>query len=252
MEQKPLISVVLVTYKRIDLLRQTVRTFLETTTYPRDRLELIVCDDASPAAIQEQMRQLPCDVFLLAEKNGGMGRNTNKGFSAARGDYIFHLQDDWKTIGRGDFLEAGLELLAERPDVGMVRFWRHFDGPYETHVCASGRRAHIYRNVNHAELGQYVYSDRPCLKRRSFHETLGPFAEHLPIPDTEVDFCKRFEAQDQVRIAWIEGYSTFENCGDELTFNPSIRKVQLVQRLEKHWLTRVPLRVYLRLRHGNA
>ena len=41
----PKISVTFVTYRRVATLRTTLESFLAVTDFPRDRLELIVCDD---------------------------------------------------------------------------------------------------------------------------------------------------------------------------------------------------------------
>ncbi|MCU1237285.1 MAG: tuaH, partial [Candidatus Solibacter sp.] len=95
----PLVSVVVVGYNRLELLRKTITSFLNTTTYPRNSLELILCDDGSPESVQDQMRLLPFDVFLMASENRGMGNNTNKGIRAAAGAYILQLQDDWECGG---------------------------------------------------------------------------------------------------------------------------------------------------------
>jgi len=90
----PLISVVIIGYKRIDELKKTHSTFLQNINYPRDRIELILCDDGSPYEMQQEMKKLDFDKFLLSSKNEGMGKNTNKGLIAATGDYIVQLHDD--------------------------------------------------------------------------------------------------------------------------------------------------------------
>ena len=55
----PLISVVVVGYDRFDLLENTITSFLETTTYPRTSLELILCDDGSPVSVQIECERFP-------------------------------------------------------------------------------------------------------------------------------------------------------------------------------------------------
>lgn len=44
--------------------------------------------------MQQEMKKLDFDKFLLSRKNEGMGKNTNKGLIAVTGDYIVQLHDD--------------------------------------------------------------------------------------------------------------------------------------------------------------
>ena len=79
----PKISAVFVTYNRLETLRPTFDTFLATTDYPRDRLELVVADDSSRPEVQAEIRKMPFDVLALSERNNGIGANVNNGIRAA-------------------------------------------------------------------------------------------------------------------------------------------------------------------------
>jgi glycosyltransferase involved in cell wall biosynthesis len=218
----PLVSVVVVGYNRLELLRKTITSFLNTTTYPRNSLELILCDDGSPESVQDQMRLLPFDVFLMASENRGMGNNTNKGIRAAAGAYILQLQDDWECGGPRDFIEAALDLLEERSDVALISLWEPLVGPLERRKLNSGRIAQIYTNRKEwrSNVCEYVYSDRPHLKRRTLHETLGFYLEGKAVDKVELDFCRRFEKASAANAAFIEGYSCFTHTGTGASFNP--------------------------------
>jgi glycosyltransferase involved in cell wall biosynthesis len=71
LDEPRLISVVFVTYRRLDLLKRTLDSLREWCSYPS--LELILADDGSPRKIQEAMRSLPFDRYLFAKKNEGIG-----------------------------------------------------------------------------------------------------------------------------------------------------------------------------------
>ena len=228
-ETPTVVSVILVTYKRVQHLRQTLSSLLETATYPRSQLEIILCDDGSPAEIQYLMRELPCDRFLLSARNAGMGANANKGLREATGDYILHLQDDWKCIGPPDLIEASLEVFRERPDVGFIRLRNAFDGPYEEYITASRRIVHIYYNrpERRGTAGEYAYTDNPHIKRKSVHDYCGLYKESRSMVETEMDFCFRFENQDVYRCAFIVGYETFMHTGESESFNPLARRARI-------------------------
>jgi GT2 family glycosyltransferase len=140
----PLVSVVVVGYNRVELLKRTIRSFLKTATYPRTSMELILCDDGSPISAQKQMQLLPFDRFLLSVENRGIGHNTNKGIRAATGDYILQIQDDWECGGPPDFVEVGLEIFDARSDVALIRLREPFAGRHESYQVESGRVVQIY------------------------------------------------------------------------------------------------------------
>jgi glycosyltransferase involved in cell wall biosynthesis len=258
----PLVSVVLVTYKRIELLRETINSFLATTTYPRSRLELILCDDGSSRAIQKRMRSLPCDAFLMADRNQGMGSNTNKGLHAAKGDFVLQLQDDWRCVGPPDFVEAALEVFAERPDVYMIRLREHAPRTFESYRTRDGKVARVYptrRALVEAgitlarvsdEGSEDLYTDTPHIKRKEFHQILGFYREKMSMPQTESEFSRRFEAQTALQIASIEGYEVFIHTGESQSLNPVQRKIAWAKRLNSNPMTRAAFRFYRTLKHS--
>ena len=75
--------------ERPALLEQTLYTMLNRTTYPRSCLEIILCDDGSSAAVQARARELPCDHFLLAKQNRGIGANSDSEIRTAKGNLFF-------------------------------------------------------------------------------------------------------------------------------------------------------------------
>jgi len=252
MRQLPMVSVVFIGYKRPDLLEKTVLSFLEVCDYPRARMELILSDDGSPAEMVERMKQLPFDKHVLSDRNYGLGHNSNKGLKAATGDYIFHLQDDWLCRGPGDFLRKGILVLEEYSDVGMVRFHDYWDPSIcEERHTSTGETIYLHRNKLVSGPQEYGYSDRPHLKRRSFHERFGYYIDGANVSVTEVDFCRRFESQQEVRTCYISGPEVLEHIGDaEYSYNPGHRLDAWRTLLLRNPATRIPFRLFLAVRHG--
>jgi GT2 family glycosyltransferase len=249
----PLVSVVVVTYDRLDTLVPTVESFRRVCSYPR--VEYLLCDDGSPRRVQERMRQLPFDRFLFAERNGGLGRNTNRGIAAARGQYILQLQDDWVCEGRGDFVERAVAVMDEHPELGMIRYREPPPQvePASTFTSARGDVVRVFASGTHARGGEYAYSDNPHIKRRDFHEKLGTYREGVPMNVMEEEFCARVDRDEQTRIGFIEGCAPFRHIGDEHSYNPSVRKRRLKARLESSAVTRWLVRAHelsKRIRRG--
>lgn len=91
MENFPLVSVIIPTHNRPDLVNRAVDSVLEQT-YPN--VEIIVIDDASEEKAQDYLHSVPTLKVLRNEKNKGGCFSRNRGIDEARGVYINFLDDD--------------------------------------------------------------------------------------------------------------------------------------------------------------
>jgi teichuronic acid biosynthesis glycosyltransferase TuaG len=94
----PLVSVIIPTFNSSLWLRDTLHSVLRQT-YPRERIELIVVDDASQddtAAIARSfLRQHGLDGHLIAsERNVGVGASRNIALKQGKGDWIQFVDHD--------------------------------------------------------------------------------------------------------------------------------------------------------------
>jgi glycosyltransferase involved in cell wall biosynthesis len=104
----PRFSVVIPTYGRPDLLRETVASVLAQTI---DDLECIVVDDA--AAVPAPAFDDPRVVSIRHQENLGLSGARNTGIRAARGDYVTFVDDD--DLLTPDRLEIAAEGLRRAP-----------------------------------------------------------------------------------------------------------------------------------------
>lgn len=91
--EKPLVSVVIPTCNRADLLRRAIDS-VRNQTYKE--IEIIVVDDASSDGTPEVVAHISDDRlrYLRHERNRGGAATRNTGIQAATGDYIAFLDDD--------------------------------------------------------------------------------------------------------------------------------------------------------------
>lgn len=120
-----MISVILPTYNRRELLPRAINSVLEQTY---GDLELIVVDDASTDGTHEVMAEItdPRVRYIRQKQNKGACAARNAGIREAKGDYIaFQDSDDvWHT----DKLEKQLAFLSEKDaDIVFCAFSR-FEG----------------------------------------------------------------------------------------------------------------------------
>lgn len=231
----PLVSVVFVTYERPHTLVATVETFLAFTDYPRDRLELILADDASGPAARRVHDALPFDKRVVAPRNAGLGANQNRGIAAARGDYVLMLQDDFMLVGRHDYLKVALGVLGDALDIGMILFRERDALPDREERNVAGELVWLLGSSDKAPIkcvAQGSYSDNPHLKRRDFHDVVGRFVEGVPMTDMELAMSRAVAAQDHYAVAIVDGVAPFKHIGDRFSFNPGIRRHARIEAIE--------------------
>jgi len=150
----------------------------------------------------------------------GWGANTNKGlrYVFKDCDYVFLCEDDYVALRPLDFI-SGIRLMEEQRSVGLVRY----DG-------ISGHLLNLYLREIKFPVGQMdymiidrssphlnVYSHRPHLKHRRFHDKYGYYKEGTKLGMTEVEFAHRVKdgSSDQPSIAILpDGILTaFDHIG---------------------------------------
>jgi len=232
----PKVSVLFLTYNRAHTLVATYESFIARIDYPRDRLELILCDDASHEFHQAIIRGLAFDVSLCARRNQGLGANTNKGLRAATGDFVLQLQDDWLFVGEPDFLRVAIRALQIHPDIGMIAFRERSNlAVVETREIGGSLFDVLIPDLNEKgeveSVGCGVYTDTPHVKRRNFHDIVGHYAEGIPMTKMELEMNRVVSTRSDMVVAVKRGPEVFRHIGAAHSFNPGVRRERLIQRI---------------------
>jgi glycosyltransferase involved in cell wall biosynthesis len=224
----PLVSVLFATYNRPHTLVATYETFLITTDYPRERLQLVVTDDGSDDETQALIRRLDFDVYCFAPRNQGLGANLNKGLRACRGEFTLLLQDDWVCMRRPDYLRKAVAALRAFEDVGLVLLhdWGDCLGAETRRVDGADLRILAAYSPDGRE-EKRLYTDNPHVKRRDYHDIVGWYAEGTPMTVMENRMTAAVAAQTRFKSALLEGSGPFVHIGDRYSFNPGKRRVRL-------------------------
>jgi len=213
----PLVSALFITYKRFNLLKPTVESFLRNTSYPN--LELVIADDGSGPEIQAQIRTLPADVFALAPKNRGLGANNNNGLRHCQGKYIFMIQDDWECHGPSDYLLNCVKVMEANPNVGIINFAGAPHPPDLDHpLYGSDEPCYVTPTPLKSHKVEYLYADQPHIQSRAALEHVGLYIENRDQDQCEIDYSKRWQEQTRFLTAVFPAYhmKVFSNEGGEL------------------------------------
>jgi GT2 family glycosyltransferase len=113
--EEGLVSVVIPTYNRANLLARAIESALRQT-YPR--VEVLVIDDGSSDSTASLVKQYDTRVRYFYQSNSGVATARNAGITQARGEFIAFLDSDdiwhdWK-------VEAQVAAMRAYPDVGLV------------------------------------------------------------------------------------------------------------------------------------
>ena len=145
--------------------------------------EIIVSDDASSDNHLQNLKEYQ-KIFnfklITSPINKGLSNNINKGLEAVSKPYILYVQEDFVPSSRFPikFLHS-LEIMDERPDIDIARYWAYWKYPYLNPV----KNGFSEMNFNFWKTGYkkfYVYSDACHLRRRDFTKRFGKYEENLP------------------------------------------------------------------------
>jgi glycosyltransferase involved in cell wall biosynthesis len=193
----PVVSVVVPTYNRAELIGASVASLLGQTGVD---FEVVVVDDGSTddtlprlaAVADPRLRVVPA-------AHGGVGAARNAGVAASRGRYVaFHDSDDEALPGR---LARPVAVLEARPELGVVIMNGRFRAPdgsggdEEPWVKAEVTRTLVGRTIGVAEvfrrnLGQL---QGMCFTRAAL-DAVGPFDTSFRILD-DLDLVLRVAAR---------------------------------------------------------
>ena len=138
------LSVVIATYGRAEILRETLRHLAEQELDPTS-YEVIVVDDGSPdhtgSVVEEWQGRTPFPLCYLRHSNHGPGYTQNRGIEAARAPLVLLMADDIFMLPQA--LQAHVDMHAAHPeqevavlgrvdesrrldDTVFLRHWDHF------------------------------------------------------------------------------------------------------------------------------
>ena len=215
----PLVSVIIPTRDRVDLLAKCVSGVLERTDYPA--LELIIADnDSAEPATHTYLHQIALDprvriISIPGEFN--YSRINNRAVASARGEIVVLLNND-VTVTSDDWLNA-MVAQAMRPQVGVVgAHLRYPDGRTQHGGVILGVgleprvAGHLYVGATAEDPGYFhhlklarnlsaVTGACLALRKTVFVAVGGLEAENLAVAFNDVDLCLKVRALG-LQIIW--------------------------------------------------
>jgi GT2 family glycosyltransferase len=200
------VTIVIPSFEDSEMVTRLVAKIRETT--PRDRVAIIVSDDASDARHVAALRAIEGIELLVSERNGGFAANVNRGLRAAdSGRDVVLLNSD--VVPLRDWLACLQYATVDAPAVGIVGAKLLYpDNRIQYGGTVRNPRApewfdHRYRfkpgGWGPADVaGPTLAATGACMYiRREVLDRIGLFDEAYPMAYEDVDYCLR---------AWQAGY----------------------------------------------
>ena len=128
----PKVAIVYLSYNSRPYLEQVFLS-LERLNYPKDKLEVIVVDNASPDGSAEELRKIAGVTFFPLPENLGFAGGNNVGMEHALlhgADYVYLLNNDAKL--HPEAIREAVEMAERDANVGsvqsLIRLWQDEEG----------------------------------------------------------------------------------------------------------------------------
>lgn len=169
-----LITCVLTSCGRWDLLIQSIDTFLQHHEPARFVLVEDSADHDFAARIQERY---PAIEVVLNDPRLGQHKAIDKIYETITTPYIVHLEDDWYFTGPMD-VEDARTLLDSDPTITSVCFsvFRRYKLQHRVFADRFTHNGKPYARMPRAHRDWHGFSFYPSLLKRSFWEEHGPYA----------------------------------------------------------------------------
>jgi O-antigen biosynthesis protein len=215
-EPIPLVSLIIATRDRADLLRQIIHGVCHETDY--DRFEVVIIDNQStePETLKylEEINEDARIKVVAYDAPFNFSAINNLGIRHSQGDVVGFLNNDLKVISPGWLRE--MVSHAMRPEIGAVGAKLYFPDNTIQHagviVGLGGLAGYAYRglprdaagpNCRPHKIQNYCAVTGACMvMRRAVFDEVGGFDEmNLPVAYNDVDLCLRIRERGY-RILW--------------------------------------------------
>lgn len=196
-----MVSAVIPTHNRKYKLAKLIDSILRSD-YPKDKLEIIVVDDASTDGTSEYIKKLFPQVKVVRnDEEKLLAESRNIGIRASKGKYIFLIDDD-NVVDRNTIREL-VEFMEKHSEVGVAGPIMYFLKDPKRIWCAGVKRSYWttitkligFNTIDDETFREpYESEDFPnaFMVRREVFEKVGLFNSRLfPIHYDEGDFCQR-------------------------------------------------------------
>ncbi len=187
---RPLVSIVVCTRNRSDMLRETMKTIRSQRYRP---VEIVVVDDGSTDDTKEVLAEFGNDINYFHQDRKGIAEARSVGCRRARGEFIAFQDDD--DLMPPDRIDDLLDGMRQHPEAVLaVGDWELIDPDGRD----TGKRSRF---------GVTSLKGEPVVIEDGYRAVLWPLV--TPLPHTTL-----FRRSDAQRVGWFDAERFFHACSD--------------------------------------
>jgi glycosyltransferase involved in cell wall biosynthesis len=245
---------------RLDLLQQTINSFLATKDLPT---KIVIVDDSGKEEIFDQLVSAYgsyADVICFPENRGlWWAKDFMVSFCSTK--YIFYVEDDWLFLNTG-YLVKSIKILEEHREIGSIDLsWRTFEEEgYDSYSPELIENEFYYKKpwqISPSHLHWFCWHGSPNLKRRDDLILLGRVEKYY----TEWNIDRKFYSLGFRGVFLKDRYVTHlgdyrsvmaakrltENCTPETLYPEELNKTRLTMAFDYYAMDQYALKI-----RGNA
>jgi glycosyltransferase involved in cell wall biosynthesis len=231
----PLVSIIIPTYGRSEMLQRAIRSVLNQTY---KNVEIIVVDDndadsnyrVETEASLEKYLDNDKVIYIKHEKNAGGCVARNTGIASAKGEFIGFLDDDDEWLP--EFIDKHLAVMSNGADIVYCNFFSVDSAKRgeKSRVVSRNERGDVF---NHLLQGWCPATTSMFIVRKECFETSGYFDESL---QSFQDYDKWLSIARNHKFDYCEEYLMikYQHGFEQLARNP-IKRQHALDTLTKKW-----------------
>jgi GT2 family glycosyltransferase len=231
----PALSVVVINYRRPDLLMRCLESLRDDCRGAQMRVEVIVVDNGSRDESCELVRErFPEFILVALERNGGYPTAANAGIRASSAEWVLTLNND--TVIEVGALESLLAVARSGSDVGSVAAQQRFlSNPHVIYsagvtVDRRGQAAdrligHPLADSEHEPIEVFAACGAAALYRRAMLDEVGGFDERFLFGLEDVDVAWRGHMRGW-RCLYAPSAVVYHDLGATVPHGSELRFVQ--------------------------
>jgi hypothetical protein len=186
------VTLLITHYNRSTSLERLLKAFSDLNCSFGD---IVVSDDGSNSEHLNYVKSLVGQYnfrLITTPENKGLGNNINKGQDAVTTPLTLYVQEDFVPFEAfPEHFSDAVGIMNEENEFDIVRFYSYVRYPH-LKPYKKGYSEMIMRRLSLRYLKIYYYSDHPHLRRSSFLEKFGRYAEGIASDRTEYRMCVSF------------------------------------------------------------
>jgi hypothetical protein len=169
------ITAIFFSCRRLDLLKQTIDSFIRSDSYPLK--DMIIVNDSGDSDIHHELRlSYPFCTLVLHPENVGLMKSIDLGYKHIKTEYFYHCEDDWCCNGKDGFLEQSLDIMLNNSNIEEVWLADYNNYPKDYEVLYTPNST-PFQLLKENQNGWHGFTTACGLKRKSDYLKVGFYSE---------------------------------------------------------------------------